>query len=320
MANRKVIVTGGAGFIGSNLIHRLNREGLDHIIVVDNLTNADKCRNLVRCRFTDLLDKEDLLLALDRIGPIEAIFHLGACSSTTEQDGRYLLRNNVDYSKRLLAWCQANGARLLYASSASVYGNADAGFDDNAPEKAEDPLNGYAFSKWVFDQHVRRLAAAGALRHQVIGLRYFNVYGRQEMHKKGMCSPILHFHRQLIDKNELRLFAGSDVFRRDFVTVEDCCAVNMHFYHNPETSGIFNCGTGEACSFAKVAGCVASRYPGSSIVDIPFPDHLKGKYQRHTCADLTRLRRAGYVAAFTSIDQGIADYIDALKGPRQGYL
>lgn len=312
-----IIVTGGAGFIGSNLVRALNRAGHDDIVVVDNLQNADKCRNLNRCRFIDLIDKRALMARLTGLRQVRAVMHQGACSSTTEKDGRYLLENNIDFSKTLLAWCQEQGAQFIYASSASVYGDGVDGFRDDEPA-AEYPLNGYAFSKWVFDAHVRRLAPA--LRHQVVGLRWFNVYGPQEHHKGGQCSPVLHFHRQLSDSGRLQLFAGSDGFRRDFVHVEDCCAVALHFLARPATSGIFNVGTGEARSFGDVARLMLPHYPGGTIAEVPFPDHLRGRYQAYTCADLTRLRAAGFTAAMRPIEAGVPDYVGLLRSRHAGYL
>jgi ADP-L-glycero-D-manno-heptose 6-epimerase len=209
--------------------------------------------------------------------------------------------------------------RLIYASSASVYGNGERGFSDDEAD-AEHPLNGYAFSKWVFDCHVRRLAAAGVLRQQVVGLRYFNVYGPQEWHKGDMCSPILHFHRQIQAEGKLKLFAGSDDFQRDFVTVEDCCALNAFFLDHPALSGVFNCGTGSARSFADVARLMVARYPGAAVLEVPFPNHLKEKYQSYTCADLRKLRAIGYDRSFTELDDGVAAYVDLLRSPARGYL
>jgi ADP-L-glycero-D-manno-heptose 6-epimerase len=312
-----LIVTGGAGFIGSNLVHALNRAGRSDIIVVDDCKDADAFRNLNRCEFLDLVASDDFISRLDDFADCEGVFHQGAISATTEKDGRALLRNNIDTSKRLLAWTQAKAIPFLFASSASVYGNGDDGFHDDTPG-CEYPLNGYAFSKWLFDRHVRRLA--GTFRSQVVGLRYFNVYGRQEWHKGGMCSPVLHFHRQIAAEGRLKLFAGSDGFRRDFVTVEDCCAVNLWFWTHPQISGIFNCGTGQVASFAEVAHLVAAEHPTARIEEVPFPDHLKGKYQAYTCADLTRLRAAGYDAPFTPVSVGVPAYARSLKGPAGGYL
>lgn len=312
-----IIVTGGAGFIGSNLVYALNRAGHSNLIVVDDCKDADAFRNLNRCEFLDLIASDDFLQRLDEFTDVDAVFHQGAISATTEKDGRALLRTNIDYSKRLLAWCQKRAVPFIYASSASVYGNGDLGFSDNDPT-VEYPLNGYAFSKWLFDRHVRRLAPT--LCSQVVGLRYFNVYGSQEWHKGGMCSPVLHFHRQIVAGGTLKLFAGSDGFRRDFVTVEDCCAVNLWFLGNPKISGIFNCGTGTVASFSDVAQLVVAQHPHARIEEVPFPDHLKGKYQAYTCADLTRLRAIGYDAPFTPVTAGVPAYAQRLASPSAGYL
>lgn len=314
----RVIVTGGAGFIGSNLVHHLSRDGFTDVIVVDDFQNAEKFMNLRCAGVSDLVDRTEFLTRLDDFDDCDIVFHLGACSSTTESDGSYLLANNIDYSKKILAWAQTHSVRMVYASSASVYGTGEHGFDDADP-RSEYPLNGYAFSKWAFDGYVRRLLARGNLEHQVVALRYFNVYGPQEWHKGGMCSPMLHFHRQVSDSRSLKLFEGSDNYLRDFVSVQDCCAVNAFFLNHPEISGIYNCGTGEPRSFRDVATLLVSHYPGATIEEVPFPDHLRGKYQVYTCADLRRLRAAGYEAAFTPLDVGLASYVRSLQSTG-GYL
>lgn len=316
-----LIVTGGAGFIGSNLIHALNRAGHDEIAVVDEFRDADAFRNLNRCRFRELRRPGEFLAGFEagEWPAVEAVLHQGACSSTTEKDGRYLLETNIDFTRRLLAACQRRRVRLLYASSASVYGDGADGFVDDRPE-CEYPLNGYAFSKWVVDREVRALLAAGTPAAQVVGLRYFNVYGPQEWHKGGMCSPVLHFHRQIGEHGALRLFAGSEGFRRDFIHVDDVCAVNLHFLRRPQVSGIFNCGTGEAHSFAEVADAMLPHYPGARREEIPFPPHLKGKYQAYTCADLRRLREAGFTRGFLPLALGVRQYVELLRSRHGGYL
>jgi len=302
-----IIVTGGAGFIGSNLIAGLNRLGHDDILVVDNLSNAAKHLNLNRVTFSDYLDKEDLFDALDSLEEVEAIFHQGACSSTTETDGRYMMRNNYRYSRRLLDFALQRRVPFLYASSASVYGSGGDGFAER-PE-CEYPLNVYAFSKFSFDNHVRRVLPTA--QSQVLGLRYFNVYGPQENHKGTMASVAFHLFGQLCDGDEMKLFEGSDGFRRDFVHVDDAVAVNLHFLRTG-ASGIFNCGTGEARSFEDVGRTLQSLAGRGELRSIPFPDHLVGRYQAYTHADLTELRAAGYERPMTSLEDGLQRYFEVL--------
>ena len=308
-----IIVTGGAGCIGSNLVRGLNRAGVDDILIVDNLDEVDKHRNLDGARFLDFVDKRDFLARLPGfVGQVQAVFHEGACTVTTERDGTYLLRNNYEYSKTLLAWCLDRHVHFLYASSASVYGAGEAGFAED--ERCEHPLNGYAFSKLLFDRWVRRLLSgkSQAGLPPVVGLRYFNVYGPNERHKGAMASPVLQFHRQVVKTGALKLFAGSEAFRRDFVFVDDVVSVNLFFLERPDKSGIFNCGTGEAHSFSEVAGLVTAHREGVRIETVPFPEALAGKYQSHTCADLIRLRAEGYASAFTPLEQGVACYTKTL--------
>ena len=305
-----IIVTGGAGFIGSNLVRGLNRRGIDDVLVVDDLEQGDKHRNLNALRFRDLVDYRDFEQRLDSFqgARIETLFHQGACSDTTERDGRFMLRVNYEYSKTLLAFALGR-CPFLYASSAAVYGDGRRGFRE--VPACEDPLNVYAFSKALFDRHVRRLLPRPPT--QVVGLRYFNVYGPQENHKGRMASVVYQFHRQASAGEPLRLFAGSREFLRDFVYVEDAVEMNLHFLEHPATSGIFNCGTGQARSFQALAETTVRHYPRSRIEEIPFPADLAGKYQAYTQADLTALRAAGYAREFTPLEQGVAAYVGVLK-------
>ena len=309
-----IIVTGGAGFIGSNLIAGLNRAGHRDILVVDNLTNSAKHLNLNRVAFSDYLDKEDLFDALPDLGVVEAIFHQGACSSTTETDGRYMMRNNYEYSKRLLGYALRQCVPFLYASSASVYGDGHDGFAEQP--QCEYPLNVYAFSKFSFDNYVRRVLPSAD--SQVLGLRYFNVYGPQENHKGSMASVAFHQFHQSKDGRSMRLFEGSEGFLRDFVFVDDAVDVNLHFLRTG-ASGIFNCGTGQARSFLDVGNTMRDLVGDADLEFIPFPDHLKGKYQAYTQADLAALRAAGYEQPFTSLEQGLARYHEVL-GSTGGFL
>ena len=305
-----IIVTGGAGFIGSNLVRGLNRRGVDDILVVDDLEQGDKHRNLNALRFADLIDFRDFEARLDsfRSAKLEAIFHQGACSDTLEKNGRYMLRVNYEYSKNLLAFALGR-CPFLYASSASVYGDGRRGFRES--EECEEPLNVYAFSKFLFDRHVRSVLPRA--RTQLAGLRYFNVYGPQENHKGRMASVVFHFHQQIQAGKPLQLFAGSSGFRRDFVFVEDAVELNLFLWERPETSGIFNCGTGRAESFLDLARSTARHYPGARIEEIPFPPELAGKYQDYTSADLELLRAAGCEHEFTALEAGVAEYVAVLK-------
>ncbi|MFT5284354.1 MAG: ADP-L-glycero-D-manno-heptose 6-epimerase [Planctomycetota bacterium] len=304
-----IIVTGGAGFIGSNLVRGLNHRGITDILVVDDLEFGDKHRNLNSLEFTDYIDRRDLLERLPELGPVDTIFHQGACSDTMESDGRFMLEVNYEFSKSLLDYCLSAGTRFVYASSASVYGNGDDGFRESS--ECEYPLNVYAYSKFLFDRWVRRVLPEA--KSQIVGLRYFNVYGPQENHKGRMASVIYHFHRQIQDGGAMRLFEGSEDFRRDFIYVNDVVDVNLFFLDNPDKSGIFNCGTGEAQSFLNLANAVQSCFEGSQIERIPFPAALEGKYQAFTQADMTALRSTGYQAAFTSLEDGVAAYTDVLS-------
>jgi len=325
-----IVVTGAAGFIGSNLVKALNARGETAILAVDNMTRADKFRNLVDCEIADYFDKEEFLARLvegDFEDDIAAIVHQGACSDTTATDGRYMLRNNYRYSVALVEWCQDNDVPFLYASSASVYGGGQAFREERA---CEAPLNVYGYSKFLFDQYVRRLLPDRTA--QIAGFRYFNVYGPREQHKERMASVAWHFFNQYRTEGRVKPFAGSGGYaageqRRDFVSVEDVVKVNLDFLDHPQRSGIFNLGTGRASTFNEVAAATinacraADGHPAlthaelaaaGAISYVPFPTILVGKYQSRTEADLTRLRAAGYRAPMLGIDEGIARYVGAL--------
>jgi len=312
-----IIVTGGAGFIGSNLIKALNERGERNILLVDNLVNGHKMHNIADLDIADYLDKNEFIeriAAQDYFGKVRAVFHQGACSATTEWDGRYVMANNYDYSKRVLSGCLAKHVPFLYASSASVYGNGQNGF--YVDRDCEKPINMYAYSKFQFDQYVRRiLPEAGS---QIAGFRYFNVYGPREQHKGAMSSTAFHFNRQISEHGVARLFEGCDGYadgeqRRDFIHVDDVVAVNLWFFDHPEQSGIFNVGTGRAETFNAVAEAVVTWRGQGRIEYVPFPDHLKGSYQSYTQADISGLRLAGYDREFLSIKEGVARYLDWLS-------
>jgi ADP-L-glycero-D-manno-heptose 6-epimerase len=319
-----LIITGAAGFIGSRLVAALNREGVTEILAVDNLENADKVANLAGCEIEDYLDKREFLARLEAgqfDGSVEAVLHQGACSDTMATDGRYVMDNNYRYSRALLDWCQEEEVPLVYASSASVYGAGAAGFREE--RACEAPLNVYGYSKFLFDQHVRRTLPGRTA--QIVGLRYFNVYGPNEAHKGRMASVAFHAWRQLAAEGRVRLFVGSGGFgdgeqRRDFIHVEDVVRVNLHFLEHRARSGIFNCGTGRAQSFNELAAAVINAARGTRalaaelaaqklIAYVPFPARLAERYQSFTEADLTQLRAAGYDGEFMDVAQGVAAYV-----------
>ena len=312
-----IIVTGGAGFIGSNIVEALNKRGETNILVVDNLTNGRKMRNLADLNILDYMDKDDFIENIKKgynFGGIRAIFHEGACSSTTEWDGKFIMRNNFEYSKELLKWCQEMGAQYIYASSASVYGSGKIGFTED--RTCEHPINMYAYSKFQFDQYVRSIIKK--TKYQIAGFRYFNVYGPRETHKGTMSSVAFHFNNQILANSKAKLFEGTGGYgngeqRRDFIYVEDCADVNLWFLDNPGKSGIFNLGTGKARSFNDVANAVIKWHGSGEIEYIPFPDHLKGAYQSFTEADIAALRGMGYGKPFLSIEEGVKKYLDWLN-------
>jgi ADP-L-glycero-D-manno-heptose 6-epimerase len=327
------IITGAAGFIGSNLVKALNLRGENNIIAVDNLKSADKFKNLVDCEIADYIDKEDFRQKIQEgffDGLVGAIFHQGACSDTMETNGKYVMDNNYQYTLALLDYCQSEEIPFLYASSASVYGGGGV-FKEN--REYERPLNVYAYSKFLFDQIMRRRwHKRGA---QIVGLRYFNVYGQREQHKGRMASVAHHFFNQYRTEGRVKLFEGCDGYGngeqlRDFVSIEDVVNVNMYFLDHPDISGIYNLGTGQAQSFNDVAVATINslrKVEGKaplSLVElqqqeminyIPFPDALRGKYQSFTQADISALRNSGYTQSFLNVEQGVERYMaQLLKG------
>ncbi len=305
-----IIVTGGAGFIGSNIVKGLNNKGIEDIIVVDDLKNSEKHLNLNSLKFKDFLPKDEFLAKLDSIDNISLISHQGACSDTMETDGAFMMDNNYDFSKQLYNFCSRKKIKFIYASSASVYGNGDKGFKEDVSN--EYPLNIYAYSKFLFDQYVRNNAKLS--KNQVVGLRYFNVYGPQENHKGKMASVFFHFYNQAKETGVIKVFEGSKNFLRDFVFVDDIVNINLHFHEN-NISGIFNCGTGDCKSFYDVATAVKEQFSGKEvkIEEIPFPEKLKGKYQAYTKADLENLRKNGkYDKEMTDISKGASNYLKIL--------
>ena len=330
----RIVVTGAAGFIGSNLIKGLNARGIDNIIAVDDLSQGDKFRNLAGLTIADYVDQDDFYarFAKGAYGQVEAVFHEGACSDTMEQDGKYMMANNYTLSCELFHTCQQQGTRLLYASSAATYGGSETFREEPA---FEHPLNVYGYSKLLFDQRMRRECGANfeqakaGQRPQVAGFRYFNVYGPHEQHKGRMASVAFHQFNQFQAEGRVKLFGeyggyGPGEQMRDFVFVDDVVAVNLWFFDHPNQSGIFNLGSGNAQPFNDVACAVVNTLRGQngeaalSLADIasrglieyvPFPDALRGKYQCHTQADLSALRATGCNHAFASVQTGVADYV-----------
>ncbi|MGY3685384.1 ADP-glyceromanno-heptose 6-epimerase [Vibrio coralliilyticus] len=307
-----IIVTGGAGMIGSNIVKALNEKGINDILVVDNLKNGRKFQNLVDLDIADYMDRDDFLtqvMAGDDFGPIEAVFHEGACSATTEWDGKYVMLNNYEYSKELLHYCLEREIPFLYASSAATYGETDTFIEEKEYEGA---LNVYGYSKQQFDNYVRRIwqdaEEHGEKLSQVTGFRYFNVYGPREQHKGSMASVAFHLNNQMNNGENPKLFAGSETFKRDFVYVGDVAAVNLSLLESGQ-SGIFNLGTGNAESFEEVAKAVIKFHGKGEVETIPFPEHLKGAYQEFTQADLTKLRAAGCDHQFKTVAEGVAEYM-----------
>lgn len=310
-----ILVTGGAGFIGSNIIKALNATGEKDIIVVDDLTDGTKFNNLVDLEIQDYIDKDDFLdyLAEGAFDPFKAVFHEGACSSTTEWDGKFMMENNYKYSKSLLHYCLDEKVPFLYASSAAVYGGGAVFKEERIYEK---PLNMYGYSKFQFDQYVRRILPEA--NSQVVGFRYFNVYGPNEQHKGSMASVAFHHNTQIKDKGIVKLFQGTDGYahgeqRRDFIYVDDIAKVNLWFMDHPKRSGIFNLGTGRSQSFNDIANAVIAWHGQGEIDYIPFPDHLKGRYQSFTEADISKLRAAGYKDDFMTVEEGVKAYLDIIN-------
>ncbi|MCC2626239.1 MAG: rfaD [Burkholderiales bacterium] len=328
-----IVVTGAFGFIGSNIVRALNKQGFTDIIAVDNLTNGGKSKNLCDCEILDYVDKEDFIQAIangDYDNQIDYISHQGACSATTEQDGRYMMKNNYEYSNVLLEYAQRSEIPFVYASSAATYGDKTEFIEER---QYENPLNVYGYSKFLFDQVVRRYLKNG-LSAPVVGLRYFNVYGQDEWHKERMASVAFHHFNQYQKDGKVRLFEGCQGYGngeqvRDFISVHDVVKVNMFFLMNhlneaEEISGIFNCGTGVARSFndlalATVNACRVSdgkpvltlnELVSQGILEyISFPSDLANRYQCYTQANLANLRDAGFKENFLSLEEGISEYI-----------
>lgn len=310
-----IVVTGGAGFIGSCVVRTLNESGRDDIVIVDNIASTEKWTNLRNKKFVEYVHKNAFLTKLESgdFGKIDAIIHLGACSSTTEKNFDYLWQNNVEYTKKLWTYCSKKDIQFIYASSAATYGDGEQGFDDNVDIDCLRPLNGYGYSKQVFDQWSLKQTEKPK---QYVGLKFFNVYGPNEYNKQSMASMVFHGYRQIQADGEIRLFRSCNSNYtdggqlRDFVYVKDVCSVIMYFLNNPKYSGIFNVGTGRAQSFKELAeatfGALGIK-PNIKYIDMP--EELRDKYQYYTSATMEKLKNVGYDKAFMDVEAGVKDYV-----------
>ena len=327
----RIVVTGAAGFIGSNIVRGLNRRGIDDIIAVDDLSQGEKFRNLADLQIADYVDADYFYDAFAEgfFGQVEAVFHEGACSDTMETDGKYMMDNNYTTSCGLFEACQKRGSRLLYASSAATYGGSE---EFRETPEFEKPLNVYGWSKLLFDQRMRRELGINFERaeHQVAGFRYFNVYGPREQHKGRMASVAFHQFNQFREEGYVRLFGeyggyGPGNQQRDFVHVDDVVAVNLWFFDNGHRSGVFNLGSGKAQPFNDVATAVVNKLRAADTLSteqaverglikyVPFPEALRGKYQCHTEADLSALRSTGCHHQFKDVKTGVSEYMEWLQ-------
>lgn len=316
-----IVVTGGAGFIGSNIVHGLNLRGETDILIVDDLGKSDKYKNLIGLKFVDYMHMDDFLKKItdeyDYFNEeIDVIFHEGACSDTMEYDVNYMMKRNYEYSRALLNFCLDEEIALIYASSASTYGDGENGFRE--VEECENALNPYAFSKLLFDRHVRHvlksLDDADYFVPSIIGLRYFNVYGAQEQHKGRMASIFYQMYNQIKKTGVIKLFGEGDGYnageqRRDFISVDDVVKVNLWALDDEQIeSGIYNCGTGKAHTFNEAAQAVIKALGTGKIEYIDFPEELKGKYQSFTQADTRNLIRGGYTGGFSDFNESVSNY------------
>lgn len=314
-SSSRVLVTGGAGFIGSALVWELNRRGCENIVVCDILGTSEKWRNLTPLRFADYVEADALLARLESgaLGKFDLVLHMGACSATTERDATYLIRNNYEFTKDLATWALGAKARFVYASSAATYGDGSAGMDDNdAKIEALRPLNMYGYSKQLFDLYARR---EGILK-RIVGLKYFNVYGPNEDHKGDMRSLVHKSFAQVKKEGVIRLFKSyredykDGEQKRDFLYVKDAVAMTLHLAANKKAGGLFNIGSGSARTWIDLANSVFAALKKKPVIEfIEMPDAIRDKYQYFTQADIAKLRATGYRAKVTSLEDAVADYV-----------
>jgi ADP-L-glycero-D-manno-heptose 6-epimerase len=317
----RILITGGAGFIGSALVWELNRRGCENIVVCDRLSTDEKWKNLVPLKFADYIDGNDLLQAVQhapaKLGRFDHVLHLGACSATTERDADYLMRNNYEFTKQLCQWSLANQTRFVYASSAATYGDGAHGMDDQMPDiHALRPLNMYGYSKHLFDLHAKR---EGWLP-KIVGLKYFNVYGPNEDHKADMRSLVHKACGQILATGKVQLFKshrpdykhGEQM--RDFLYVKDAIRMTLHLAENPSAGGLFNLGSGKAHTWIELATAIFTALDKKPVIEfIDMPEHLQSKYQYYTCADISKIRSHGFTQEITTLNEAVRDYV-------QGYL
>lgn len=310
------IVTGGAGFIGSNIIQGLNQRGIKDILVVDNVKNIDKMQNLIGKTFVDIMPKEEFLIKVINhydFGMIEGISHQGACSDTMETNGQYIMSNNYEYTKQLIRCSMDRKIPMVYASSASIYGNSK---KLTSGHTEFEPLNLYAFSKYLIENHIRKNYKNPTAT--LVGLRYFNVYGPGEKHKKNMASSVYQFYKELKERGQIKLFGATDAYaageqKRDFIYIDDVVDINLHFLMGEFQYGNFDVGTGCPVSFNDLAKCILNEVGGGELQYIDFPETLVGRYQFYTKADLSALRKGGYREPLIAMKDGIKKYIEILN-------
>ncbi len=317
IAGRRILVTGGAGFIGSALVWELNRQGCTDIVVSDKLASDEKWKNLVPLKFADYIDGDDLLARVQEspgaLGKFDHVLHLGACSATTERDANYLMRNNFEFTKVLCRWALARDSRFVYASSAATYGDGSQGMDDKSDALHRlRPLNMYGYSKHLFDQFAQR---AGLL-DSIVGLKYFNVYGPNEDHKSDMRSVVHKAYGQILGTGRVQLFKShrpdyqDGEQMRDFLYVKDAVRMTLHLAEAPAANGLFNLGSGKAHTWLQLVSAIFAALGTQPQIDfIEMPEALRSKYQYHTCADITKLRGAGYDADITPLEEAVRNYV-----------
>jgi len=305
-----IVVTGGAGFIGSNVVKHLNRNGMSDILIVDDINgNIEKHKLIEKLNFKEIIGIEDFIKDINNYKNVSNIFHQGACSDTMNHDIKFMMENNFEYSKKILYHSLNNNINFIFASSASVYGKGTNGFQEKS--ECEKPLNIYAKSKLEVDLLIREILRDN-ISNQVLSLRYFNVYGYPEINKGRMASVPFHFYNQLKQIGTIKIFEGSENFKRDFIYIDDILNIINYFYKN-KFSGIYNAGTGEVNSFQKMAIITKNLYPDVNIEIIPFPDKLRKYYQEYTQADTSQLFSTGFSESFTTFEKGLENYYYSLE-------